>query len=114
MLKRSDFGLLILAVLLAVPLWIVVKKRQSSTAYILSRDAQMNDGAIRREHIQVQESQQHYNPIVLRTTWFPLQSSQGVCAPASEVHSDGSIVAWVDACGPTNRHSLPSVPTNKR
>ena len=94
---------------LAVPLWVVVKKRQNSTAYILSRYAQINDGAIRQEHILVQQPQNYHNPVVLLTTWFPLKSSQGICAPTSQVRLDGSVEAWVSACGPTNRHALQNV-----
>ena len=99
MVKRFDLRLWLVPVLLLVPLWIVKIQRGKSTAYILSRYAQMHWGAIRDDHIQVQELQRYHNPIVLRTTWFPPKSSRGICAPASEVRADGSVEAWVDACG---------------
>ncbi len=113
MAKNLRICVLLIPFILSIPLWLAKKKRQNSTTYILSRYADMNDGAIRAEHIQVQELQNSHNPVVLRTNWFPLRSSQGICAPASEVRADGSAEAWVDACGPTNRHPLTNVSIEK-
>ncbi len=111
--KRLNSWLLLVTVLLLIPLWMAMQKRLNNTTYILSNYAKMDQNAIWVDHIGVQESQRYPNPMILRTTWFPLQSSQGICAPASQVRSDGSAEAWVDACGNTNRHLLPSLPNEK-